>query len=231
MTTSSTTAFNPTIVELVENAADMAGTELRTGWDFRAARFSMNLLLAEWANRGLNYWTLSSTSTLCVQGTATYNLPTDCVDVFEMDMRTNVASQTLQADLRMNRISASVYATIPNKLSQGRPIQYMVNRQIAPTVTVWPVPDGTQTWTLFFYYLRRIQDAGSNAGFTLDMPFRFLPAFVAGLAYHIAMRKPELMDRVPGLKINYAEQFQLAADEDREKASVRFVPYVGPGGM
>jgi hypothetical protein len=230
LTTSGVATYNPDIVEIIENAADMAGTELRTGWDMRGTRFALWLLLQEWANKGLNFWTLAPYSITLTTGTASYALPTDAVDVLDVAVRTNVGSVTLQNDLKINRISMSTYVSIPNKLVQGRPIQFVVDRQIAPAVLVWPTPDATQTWTLFFYYIRRMQDPGTNNDVTLDMPTRFIPALVSGLALHIAMRKPELSERVPALKANYDEQYLIASQEDREKASVRFVPYLGPRG-
>jgi len=226
MATSGTTAFNPDQVNLIEEACAMAGFEVRTGYDLRSARFALNMMLAEWANRGINLWTLSSASLTLVSATATYNLPTDCVDVLDVSIRTDVGTVASQADLKLTRISMPTYLTIPNKLSSSRPLQYLIDRQINPTITLWPVPDATQTWTLFYYYLRRLQDAGTSANLTSDVPFRFYPALVAGLAYQMSLRKPELMERVPMLKGIYEEQFQLAADEDREKASIRLVPQV-----
>lgn len=227
MATSGVTTFNPEFAEIIDQACSIAGFNATTGYEMRSARFAANMLFAEWQNRGLNLWTISSGSTALTQGTATYNLPADAVDMFEVDIRTNAGNITLQSDLHMNRISTSVYSSIPNKLTQGRPIQYLVNRLVTPTITLWPVPDGTQTWTMFYYYLRRIQDSGSNVGYTADMPTRFLPPLVMGLAYQMAMRKPELSDRVIPLKAAYEEQFDLSAGEDREKASVRLIPWTG----
>jgi len=204
----------------------MAGFEARTGYDFRSARFALNTLLMESANRGVNLWTLSSTSVTLTPALATYSLPTDCVDLFEVVIRTGVGNVSTQQDLKITRISMSTYATIPNKLSPGRPLQYVVDRQIAPTLTLWPIPDTSQTWTLFYYYLRRLQDAGANASYTQDVPYRFYPALVAGLAYNMSLRKPELLERVSVLKAIYDEQFMLASDEDREKASLRLVPRI-----
>jgi hypothetical protein len=224
--TSNTTTYNPSTVDIVEEACSLAGFEPRTGFDFRQARSALNLLISEWANRGLNMWAITSTSTTLVASTATVTLATDCVDVLEAVIRTDAGSASLQTDLRIHRISASTYSTIPNKLSTGRPLQYLVNRTLTPTMTLWPVPDDSQTWTLFYYYIRRIQDAGTRADLTLDIPFRFYNAMVAGLAYQMAMRKPELAPRVPFLKSYYDEQYELASQEDREKAPVRLVPYI-----
>jgi hypothetical protein len=227
MTTSGTTAFNPDQVNLIEEACAMAGFEARTGYEFRSARFALNTLLMEWANRGVNLWTLLPFTQVMTASSATYVLPDDCVDVFDVVLRTNDTNVVTQQDLRISRISLPTYATITNKLSTGRPLQYVVNRLIEPTITFWPVPDATQTWTAIIYYLRRLQDAGNNASYVQDVPFRFYPPLVAGLAYYMSLRKPELMERVPMLKAYYDEQMMLATDEDREKAPVRFVPRIG----
>jgi hypothetical protein len=180
----------------------------------------------EWANRGINLWTLTSTSVVLTPAVAIYSLPDDCVDVLDVVIRTAAGNVVSQQDLKISRISMSAYATIPNKLSQGRPLQYVIDRQIAPNVTLWPVPDTTTTWTLTYWYLRRLQDAGGNASYTQEVPFRFYPVLVAGLSYYMSLRKPELMERVPMLKAYYDEQWMLASDEDREKAPVRFVPNI-----
>ena len=227
MATSGTNAFNPDQVNLIEEACALAGFEARTGYDLRSARFALNMLLMEWGNRGINLWTLTEVSTPLVASTATYTLPAACVDTFDVAIRTNAGTVATQADFKISRISMPTYISIPNKLSLGRPLQYVINRQIAPTITLWPVPDATQTWTLFYYYLRRIQDAGATASLTQDVPFRFYPALVAGLAYYMAMRKPELLARVPMMKAYYDEQLLMAHDEDREKAPLRLVPSMG----
>jgi len=222
MTTSGTTAFNMDFAEIAEEAWERAGREMRSGYDLRTARRSMNLLTIEWQNRGLNMWTFEQGTQVLTPGTATYTLPADTIDLLDHVLRTG--SGTTQADLAVSRISVSTYATIPNKNSTGRPIQLYVQRlRDAPQVTVWPVPDATQTYTLVYWRMRRIQDAGNGVE-TSDVQFRFLPCLVAGLAYYIAMKDPALAERVPMLKAIYDEQFDLAAGEDREKASVRFVP-------
>lgn len=222
MTTSGTTAFNMDFAEIAEEAWERAGREMRSGYDLRTARRSMNLLTIEWQNRGLNMWTFEQGTQVLTPGTATYSLPADTIDLLDHVLRTG--SGTTQADLAVSRISVSTYATIPNKNSTGRPIQLYVQRlRDAPQVTVWPVPDATQTYTLVYWRMRRIQDAGNGVE-TSDVQFRFLPCLVAGLAYYIAMKDPALAERVPMLKTIYDEQFDLAAGEDREKASVRFVP-------
>lgn len=230
MATSGTTAFNLDFTEIAEEAWERAGREMRSGYDLRTARRSMNLLTIEWQNRGINMWTIEEGSILLEAGTATYNLPDDTIDLLEHVIRTGAGSVSTQSDLTISRISVSTYSSIPNKLSQGRPIQLYIDRgRDNPTVTVWPVPDQgtvlTPYYTLKYYRMRRVQDAGSGVQ-TPDVNFRFLPCLVAGLAYYIAQKDPNLMPRIPMLQAEYERQFELAAGEDREKASVRFVPRV-----
>jgi hypothetical protein len=226
MTTSGTTAFNMDFTEIAEEAWERAGREMRSGYDLKTARRSMNLLTIEWQNRGINMWTIDSGTVDLVQGTGQYTLPADTIDLLEHQIRTNSGNAATQSDLTLSRISVSTYANIPNKLTQGRPIQIYIERlRDAPKVNVWPVPDN-DNYTLYYWRMRRIEDAGSGVQ-TSDMNFRFFPVLVAGLAYYIAMKVPELVDRIGMLKSIYDEQFQLAAGEDREKASVRFVPRMG----
>lgn len=223
MTTSGTATFNVDLTELVEEAFERAGAELRTGYDLRTARRSLNLLFAEWANRGVNMWTFEQGTIPLVQGTGTYALPADTVDLLEHVVRTNSGSASSQADISITRISVSTYASIPNKITQGRPIQLLVNRQETPSITVWPVPNQSDYYTLVYWRLRRIQDAGTGVN-TMDVPFRFLPAMVAGLAYYLALKVPNGAERLPVLQQQYTEAWELASSEDREKAAVRFVP-------
>ena len=225
MTTSGTASFNPQLTEIIQEAYDRAGVVMRSGYEYRSARRSIDLMMQEWANRGINLWTVEEGSQLLTPGTATYTLPADTVDLIDHVIRTSPGNVASQADLTINRMSVSNYSTIPNKLSTGRPIRIYVDRQITPQFTVWPVPDASQQYTLVYWRLRRIQDAGSPGTNTMDMPFRFMPALVAGLAYNLAMKSPGAEARVPALKAVYEEQFQLAADEDRSRASVRFLPY------
>ena len=236
MTTSGTSDFNLEFTEIAEEAWERAGREMRSGYDLRTARRSMNLMTIEWQNRGINMWTIDEGTVNLVQGQAEYDLPADTIDLLEHVVRTGAGNVSTQADLTITRISVSTYATIPNKLQQARPIQVWVRRlRDNPKIVVWPVPDqGTEQnpYYVFKYWrMRRIEDAGAGIQ-TPDANFRFLPALTAGLAYHIAMKVPELAPRVPMLKEAYDEQFNLAAGEDREKAAVRFVPrrsYVGGG--
>ena len=216
---------------MFEEAYERAGSEMRSGYDFRTARRSFNLLTMEWASRGVNLWTVESGSIALVAGTATYNLPVDTIDLIEHVIRQNPGSSSTQTDININRISVSTYSTIPNKLSTGRPIQVYINRQSGvqtptgiqyPTITVWPVPSDN-SYTFVYWRLRRIQDAGNGDG-TADIPYRFLPALTAGLAYQIAMKRPEAAARIPMLQAEYERQWDLASSEDREKAPLRIVP-------
>jgi hypothetical protein len=231
MTTSGVANFNLDLSEIVEEAFERAGGELRTGYDLRTARRSLNLMFADWASRGLNMWTYEQGTQVLTPGVATYVLPTDTVDLLEHVIRTGAGNVSTQADLTITRISVSTYATIPNKLQQARPIQIFIERLNTPRFTVWPVPDDTQTYTLVYYRLRRIQNAGDGVN-TMDMPFRFLPCMVAGLAYYLALKIPGGGERLGILKEQYDEAWALASEEDREKAAVRFVPrrqYLGSG--
>ena len=309
MTTSGVSDFDLDLSELIEEAFERAGSELRTGYDMRTARRSMNILFADWANRGINMWTIEQGSFTLTQGLNTYALPLDTVDLLEHVIRTNANSTSNQADLTITRISISTYATLPNKLQQARPIQVLIQRnsgQVStttltlngtisatatsitlssviglsaagyiklddeviyygyivgnvltacsrgqanttavqhntglavyvanpPAISVWPTPDGSQTYTFVYWRLKRNQNAGTGVN-TMSVPFRFIPCIAAGLAYYLAMKLPNGMERLPILKTQYDEAWQFAQDEDREKAAVRFVPrqmFIG-GGM
>ena len=300
MTTTGSSIFNMEFTDIAEEAWERAGREMRSGYDLRTARRSMNLMTIEWSNRGLNMWTIEQGSFILTPGLNTYPIPVDTIDLLDHVIRTNANSTSNQADLNITRISVSTYATIPNKLTQARPIQVWVQRlsgetnptgstlngnitasdttitlssiaglaasgyikldnetiyynyidgntlnncfraqngttaashtggtavyvQQLPAVTVWPTPDSSTQYQFVYWRMRRIQDAGSGIQ-TADMNFRFLPCLVAGLAYYIAMKVPELMPRLEMLKAAYDEQFNLAAGEDHEKAAIRFVP-------
>ena len=243
MTVVATAGFNLDLSEIVEEAFERCGSELRTGYDLRTARRSLNLLFADWANRGINMWTIEQGEIPMVQGVNTYDLPDDTVDLIEHVIRTNPGVQNTQADLTISRISVSTYATIPNKIQQARPIQVWVNRQSGatyaadsvtpppgsdnPKIVVWPTPDqGTleQPYYTFVYWrLRRIHDAGNGIN-TQDVPFRFLPCLIAGLSYYMALKIPGADARLPVLKQQYDEAWNSAAGEDVDKAAIRFVP-------
>jgi hypothetical protein len=310
--TSGATSFNLDLTELVEEAFERAGGELRSGYDLRTARRSLNIMFADWANRGVNLWTIEQGTIPLVQGQNTYPLPNDTIDLLEHVIRTGANVAATQADLTITRISVSTYATIPNKITQARPIQVWIQRyngqtspvastltagigatdttiaisdvtglpaagfvkigteiinysyivqntgansgtlyncfraqqnttaashnsgdavywQQVPAVTVWPTPDNAQQYTFVYWRLRRTQDAGGGVNI-MDVPFRFIPCMAAGLSYYIAGKVPTGMERLPMLKAQYDEAWELAAYEDHEKAALRLVPrqtYIG----
>ena len=303
MTTSGSTAFNLEFRDIAEEAYERCGIEIRTGYDLRTARRSMNLMLIEWSNRGINLWTVEQGQIPMVTGQGLYPLPVDTVDLMDMVIRQNNASTSNQIDINISRIAEPTYMSIPNKLTTGRPIQVYINRQSGmdnataltlngainatdttitlsstnglpttgfikidnetisyvnvngnqlvncyrgqngttaashltgaaitkqnlPCINVWPTPNppGNQ-YTFVYYRLRRMQDAGDGGSFEQDMPFRLVNAAVAGLAYYLSMKKPEVSpDRIMMLKADYEQQWDLASSEDRDKAPIRFVP-------
>ena len=225
MTTSGTATFNLDINELCEEAYERAGLEMRSGYDLATARRSINLMGLEWANRGLNLWLVEEGSVTLATGTATYTLPADTIDLLEHVLRTNSGSSN-QTDTALIRMSVSTFSQITNKRTSGKPTQIYIDRQRdAPTITLWPIPSSTHNGDFVRYFrLRRIQDTGSKGSNTTDIPARFLPCMVAGLAYYIALKRPEAASRIPTLKAIYEEQFDLAAEEDREKATLTFTP-------
>lgn len=309
MTTTGTAAFNLDVNDLIEEAFERCGQELRTGYNFRTARRSLNLLTIEWANRGINLWTIEEGQIPLYPEQIIYPIPVDTIDFLDQVTRTGTGVN--QQDLNLNRISESTYSTIPNKNASGRPIQFWINRQSGesntttatiggsstvaadattipvsgisqlgstgfilvgtevigysavdtvngnllycsrgqngttaathavgsaitvqnlPCVNIWPVPDqgsaGNPFYTLVYWRMRRIQDTGTGVR-TQDIPFRFLECMVAGLAYKMALKLPDVdPNRVMLLKTEYEQQFQLAAEEDRDKANDRFVPRV-----
>lgn len=225
MTTSGTTSFNLDLNEIAEEAWERNGAEIRSGYDLRTTRRSLNLLLASFANLGINLWTIDSGTINLSQGTNTYPLPDDTVDLIEHVIRTGAGSVSTQVDLTITRISVSTYSSIPNKLQQARPIQVWVNRQApTPQIVVWPTPDQNNTYQFVYWRLRRLQDAGAGGTYTQDIPFRFLPPLISGLAYYLSMKIPGAIERMPTLKAQYDQDLALAMEEDREKAAVRFVP-------
>jgi hypothetical protein len=224
--------FNLDLNTLVEEAFERCGQELRSGYDLRTARRSLNLLTIEWANRGINLWTIEQGSVPLVYQQAEYDIPVDTIDLLDHVVRTG--SGVTQQDINITRISSSTYAMIPNKNATGRPIQVWIRRLtgatdsvgtvVNPKIVVWPTPDNSIPYTFIYWRLRRIQNAGDGVN-GQDIPFRFLNCMVAGLAYYLSMKLPGVdPGRRMELKADYEQQFALAAEEDREKAAVRFVP-------
>jgi len=242
VTTSGNNLFNLDLNDIIEEAFERCGIEVRTGYEHRTARRSLNLLTIEWANRGINLWTIEEGSIPMVQGQIIYPLPVDTIDLLDQVIRTQ--SGVNQTDINISRISVSTYATIPNKNAQGRPIQVWVDRQSGatypingnepnttntstgvnpPNINVWPAPDQDNFYTFVYWRLRRMQDSGSGVQ-TQDIPFRMLTCLVAGLAYYLSLKIPEATNRIEMLKMEYENQWALASSEDREKASLRLAP-------
>ena len=226
MAVETTATFNLDINEMAEEAFERCGLEMRTGYDLKTARRSLNLMGLEWQNRGLNLWCIEEKSFAFTQGTQSYTLDDDTIDLIEAVVRTNPGTQNLQIDSSLSRVAPVTYATIPDKLEQGRPNQYWVDRQrSAPVIYIYPTASSEFDSAQFVYWrVRRMTDTGIKGSNNYDIPALFLPAMVAGLAYYISLKKPEASQRVPLLKQIYEEQFQLAAEENRVKAPFRLIP-------
>jgi hypothetical protein len=213
----------PDLPEIFEEAFERAGLQMTTGYDLKTARRSLNLLTLEWQNRGLNLWTIDDGTISLTAGTATYFMPADTIDLIEHQIRTGTG--TNQVDTNVERISVSTYAKQSVKNTEGRPTQIYIDRQATSvSFTLWPVPD-SGTYTLSYHRLRGISGISSGIGSVADVPPRFVPCLVSGLAYYIAMKKPEVAARVTPLKQEYEFQFELAAGEDTDSSSMKFVPY------
>ena len=221
MATSGTATFNLQFDDIIEEAFERCGLEVRTGYDIRTASRSLNLMFAEWANRGLNLWTIEQRQQVLDPGDPQYSLPSDTVDVLSAVLRTG--SGTNQQDITLDRISQNEYLHLPNKLQTGTPAQFYVQRTVPAELFIYPAPDTAQTYTFRYYGIRRIQDVGAATN-TADISFRFLPALIAGLAYYIAIKRAP--ERIGTLKNFYEEEFFRAAAEDRDRASVFLTPDV-----
>ena len=227
MATSGTYAFTLDLSDVVEEAFERAGLEARSGYDYRTARRSLDLMFLEWQNKGLNLWTVQEGTQAITAGTSRYSLSGDQLDIVEAFIRTNSGDSSNQSDQMLTRISISQYAHLTNKLNQSKPLQYWIEKDpSAISVNLWTVPDDSETYTLVYYYIQRVEDTGNVASNNADIPARFLPCMVAGLAYHVSVKKPESAERTMLLKQIYDEQWILATDADREKASL----FISPGG-
>ena len=216
MTTSNSRDFELDVGEIIEEAYERCGLEVRTGYDARTARRSLNLMFAEWANRGLNLWTVNQETVTLTSGTAAIPVSDDVVDILEVIVRRS------STDYDITRISRGEYATIANKTTTGRPSQYFFDRQITPIINLWPVPENS-TDQILYYYVRRIQDADTLVN-TTDLPFRFYPCMVAGLSYYLAMKRAP--ERLQMLKVVYEEEFQRASDEDEGRTPLKLQPSI-----
>jgi hypothetical protein len=218
MALSGSTNFEPNVAEFVEEAFERCGLELRTGYDLKTARRSINLMLAEWANRGLNQWTIEQATQTVTEGTTDYSLNSNIIDILDVVLRRTV-NQT-QTDISMNRVSRSEYINIPNKTTKARPSQFFLDKLSTPTLKIWPAPENS-TDILVFNKIVRMDDADKPTN-TMDMPFRFFPCFAAGLAYYISLKRAP--ERTAQLKALYEEEFRRAADQDEDRASFRIRP-------
>lgn len=224
MTTSGTAVFNPDVSEIIEEAYERIGVDDASGYDVRTARRSLNILSLEWANRQVHLWTINQGTVVLSPSPAspTYTLPADTIDVLDVVISTTV--NNAQTDLAIGRLSLSEYSSIPTKFSSiGRPVNYYVDRQAAaPTITLWPVPDSSTTWTLGYWRMRRMQDAGIDGSITADVGARAIPALIAGLAYYLSMKKAPT--RIQETKAIYDEQFQMMIEEDRDRSTFIVAP-------
>ena len=218
MATSGTTSFNITIDETIEEAYERCGVRTNSGHDIKSARRSLNLLFSEWGNRGINLWKVKSKTETLVNGQVTYNTPSDCNDVLEAVV--TVSGGTQQT---LTKVSRSEYIAIPNKTSTGTPSQYYVDRQLTPTISLYLAPDTSAVTNIFYYYLARIEDVGAYTN-TSDMPFRFFPCMVSGLAFYLSQKIAP--DRVQALKLLYEDELKRALDEDGQRTSVYITPNV-----
>ncbi len=218
MATSGSRDFDLDVADIIEEAYERCGLEVRTGYDAKTARRSLNIMFSEWANRGVNLWTVKQATLTLISGTATYTsangLASPMNDILEVAIRRS------GTDYEVDRISRGEYLNVPNKTTTGRPSQFYFNRQTSPEITLWPTPD-SNTDQLVYYYITRIEDADSSQN-TTDVPYRFLPCMVAGLAYYLSMKKAP--ERVQLLKAVYEEEFQRAADEDEDRVSLKLQP-------
>ena len=222
MATSGTTTFNLDIDDVIEEAYERCGIRNTKGYDLKSSRRSLNLLFSEWGNRGVHLWKVELKNQLMTAGTITYTTPQDCSDVLEAYVSTSETVTSSTNDISLNKIDRSAYAGLPNKGQTGQPSQYYVDRQINPTISLYLAPDCTTYTYLKYYYIQRIQDAGSYTNQT-DLPYRFLPAMVSGLAFYISQKyAPE---RIQNLKLLYEDELQRALEEDSSRTSVFISPY------
>ena len=226
MASSGTTAFNLDLSDIIEEAYELCGLELRSGYDYRTARRALDLLFLEWQNKGLNLFSVESGTQTLTEGTSTYDLPTNVIEVIEAFIRTDSGDTSKQFDQNLRRISISEYTHIANKLSKGKPSLFFLDKGVDnPSISLWNTPDGADTYTLVYYYIKKIDDTGSPASNNAGVPTKYLPCMTYGLAYNIACKKEQAMQKVPMIRQRYLELWNEVSDADRERASVRFVPY------
>ena len=221
----STYTFSLDLGDVMEEAFERAGSELKSGYDYRTARRSLDLMFLEWQNRGVNLWTVKEGTQSLTSGTARYTLDAKILDIVEAFIRTDAGNTSSQTDQSLTRISVKQFAHLTNKLDSAKPLQYWFERaDSANSINLWPVPDSQETYTLVYYYIERIADTGANAGTNPEVPSRYLPCLVAGLAYYLSLKKEESKDRIQLLKQLYEDEWRIASDAHREKGSLYFVP-------
>ena len=221
----STYTFSLDLGDVMEEAFERAGSELKSGYDYRTARRSLDLMFLEWQNRGVNLWTVKEGTQSLTSGTARYTLDAKILDIVEAFIRTDAGNTSSQTDQSLTRISVKQFAHLTNKLDSAKPLQYWFERSdSANSINLWPVPDSQETYTLVYYYIERIADTGANAGTNPEVPSRYLPCLVAGLAYYLSLKKEESKDRIQLLKQLYEDEWRIASDAHREKGSLYFVP-------
>jgi hypothetical protein len=227
MATSGTTTFNLDMSEIMEEAYDLCGLELRSGYSYRSAKRALNLVFLEWQNKGLNLWTIEQDSTVLTAGTNSYTADASALDIVDVFIRTDSADANKQFDQRLNRISRTEYAHQASKLTQSKPTQFFVDKDNdSVKIVLWATPDSAQTYTLVYDYVKRIEDVGITATLNADVPSRYLPCLTYALAYNLACKSPEAQQRVPMIRQRYMELWEEVTEADREKAPVRFVPDV-----
>ena len=214
MAVSGSTNFELDVSDYIEEAFERCGLEVRTGYDLKTAKRSLNLMLAEWSNRGLNQWTITQRTQTVAADDTEYSLGTDVIDILSAVVRRS------SVDYSLERVSRDQYLSIPNKTSTGRPSQFFLDRQTTPNLKIWPAPENS-TDVIYYNALTRMDDADTFIN-TMDIPFRFYPRLAAGLAYYIAIKKAP--DRIQLLKAVYEEEFDRAMQEDRDRASFNVVP-------
>ena len=225
MATSGTTTFNLDLSDIMEEAYDLCGLTMRTGYDYRSAKRALNLIFLEWQNKGLNLWKIEQATQTLTAGTSSYAAETSALEIVDAFIRTDAADTTKQFDQILNRISRTQYNHQAKKLDQSKPTQFFVDKGTSGiNIVLWSTPDSAQTYTLVYDYIKRIEDAGDVASNNADVPSRYLPCLTYALAYNIACKNPEATPKVPMIKMRYDELWNEVSDADRERASVRFVP-------
>ena len=225
MATSGTTAFTLDLADIMEEAYDLCGSELRSGYDYRGAKRALNLIFLEWQNKGLNLWKIEQGTQTLTSGTNSYALPSSALEVVDVFVRTNAGDTSRQFDQRLNRISRTEYNHQAIKLLESKPTQFYIDKGTSSNnIVLWATPDSSETYTLVYDYLQRIEDAGNPASNNADVPSRYLPCLTYALAYNLACKMPEAQNRVPMIKQRYDELWNEVSDADRERAAIRFVP-------